>query len=83
MPRDKTADGRNAASLPMRGKTLGAYLFFGGENKGAARLALIRAQNGTQHKCEVAREMRIPRTINENVPEHFFCFGTFFELRFL
>lgn len=32
--------------------------------------------------CEVAREMRITRTIKENVPEHFFCFGTFFELGF-
>ena len=27
MPRDKTADGRNAASLPMRGKTLGHTYF--------------------------------------------------------
>ena len=33
-------------------------------------------------QCEVAREMRITRTIKENVPEHFFCFGTFFELGF-
>lgn len=27
--------------------------------------------------------MRISRTINENVPEHFLCFGTFFSWRFL
>ena len=26
--------------------------------------------------------MRIFRKKNENVPEHFFCFGTFFELGF-
>lgn len=32
MPRGKAADDRNAASLPMRGKTLGTYLFFGGED---------------------------------------------------
>lgn len=29
--------------------------------------------------CEGAREMRIFRKRNENVPEHFLCFGTFFE----
>lgn len=30
-------------------------------------------------RCEGAREMRIFRKRNENVPEHFLCFGTFFE----
>lgn len=30
-------------------------------------------------ECEGAREMRIFRKRNENVPEHFLCFGTFFE----
>ena len=38
--------------------------------------------NTPKDMCEGAREMRISRTRNENVPEHFFCFGTFFELRF-
>lgn len=38
-----------------------------------AELAAVR-------HCEAAREMRMKRTRNENVPEHFFCFGTFFVL---
>lgn len=28
--------------------------------------------------CEAARKMRMGRKRNENVPMHFFCFGTFF-----
>lgn len=40
------------------------------------------SQKSLLFSCEVAREMRITRTIKENVPEHFFCFGTFFELGF-
>ena len=34
---------------------------------------------GSETGCEGAREMRIFRKRNENVPEHFLCFGTFFE----
>lgn len=34
---------------------------------------------GQHANCEGAREMRIFRKRNENVPEHFLCFGTFFE----
>lgn len=36
------------------------------------------AASAADDTCEAARKMRTGRKRNENVPMHFFCFGTFF-----